>query len=46
MMPLKDTIRKILVLKIKNSSVYFNYPLEINVYEGTTANGMSWFSEA
>jgi hypothetical protein len=26
-MPLKDTIRKILVLKIKNSSVYFNYPI-------------------
>lgn len=40
-MPLKDTIRKILVLKIKNSSVYFNYPIEINVYEGSTAGGMS-----
>jgi len=40
-MPLKDTIRKILVLKIKNSSVYFNYPIEINVYEGSNAGGMS-----
>lgn len=38
-MPVKDTIRKILVLKIKNSSVYFNYPLEINVYEGSNAAG-------
>lgn len=27
LVPVKDTIRKILVLKIKNSSVYFNYPL-------------------
>lgn len=26
-MPTKDTIRKILVLKIKNSSVYFNFPM-------------------
>lgn len=40
-MPIKDTIRKILVLKIKNSSVYFNYPLEISVYEGSSASGMS-----
>ncbi len=40
-MPLKDTIRKILVLKIKNSTVYFNYPIEINVYEGSNAGGMS-----
>lgn len=40
-MPIRDTIRKILVLKIKNSSVYFNYPLEVNVYEGTNAGGMS-----
>ena len=40
--PLRDTIRKILVLKIKNSSVYFNYPLEVNVFESTNAGGMSW----
>lgn len=25
--PVKDTIRKVLVLKIKNSSVFFNFPL-------------------
>lgn len=40
-LPVKDTIRKILVLKIKNSSVYFNYPLEVNVYESTNSGGMS-----
>lgn len=26
-MPTKDTIRKVLILKIKNSSVYFNFPM-------------------
>jgi hypothetical protein len=35
--PTKDVIRKILVLKIKNSSIYFNYPLEILVFEGSAA---------
>ena len=40
-LPVRDTIRKILILKIKNSSVYFNYPVEINVYESTNAGGMS-----
>jgi hypothetical protein len=40
-LPAKDTIRKILVLRIKNSSVYFNYPLEVNVYESTNSGGMS-----
>lgn len=38
--PARDTIRKVLILKIKNSSVYFNYPIEVNVYEGSSA-GMS-----
>lgn len=38
--PVRDTIRKILLLKIKNSSVYFNFPLEVNVYEGA-AGGMN-----
>ena len=42
-LPAKDTIRKILILKIKNSSVYFNYPLEVFVFEGSNAGGMSWF---
>ncbi len=41
-LPAKDTIRKILILKIKNSSVYFNYPLEVFVFEGSNAGGMSW----
>lgn len=40
-MPARDTIRKILVLKIKNSSVFFNYPLEVVVFESSMANGMS-----
>ena len=40
-MPTRDTIRKILILKIKNSSVYFNYPLEVFVFESTHAGGMS-----
>lgn len=40
-MPVRDTIRKVLTLKIKNSSVYFNYPIEVNVYESTNAGGMS-----
>lgn len=30
--PAKDTIRKILLLKIRNSSVFFNYPLEVYVF--------------
>ena len=41
-MPVKDTIRKVLLLKIKNSSVYFNYPLEVYVFESNNnAGGMS-----
>lgn len=39
--PARDVIRKILVLKIKNSSVYFNYPIEVNVFEGINTGGMS-----
>lgn len=39
--PIRDTIRKILVLKIKNSSVYFNYPLEVNVFENMQVGGTS-----
>jgi hypothetical protein len=31
------------LLKIKNSSVYFNYPVEVTVFEGANSNGMSWF---
>ncbi len=38
--PVRDTIRKILVLKIKNSSVYYHYPIEVHVYEGKGVNNM------
>jgi hypothetical protein len=40
-MPAKDFIRKILVLKIKGSSIYYNYPIEVYVFESTNSNGMS-----
>lgn len=40
-MPAKDFIRKILVLKIKGSSIYYNYPIEVFVFESTNSNGMS-----
>jgi hypothetical protein len=40
-MPVKDYIRKILVLKIKGSSVYYNYPMEIFVFESSNNSGMS-----
>lgn len=43
-MPAKDYIRKILILKIKGSSVYYNYPMEIFVFESTNSTGMSWWS--
>ena len=41
-MPTKDTIRKILVMKIKNSTVYFNFPMEIQVFESSNNSSMSW----
>jgi hypothetical protein len=40
-MPAKDFIRKILVLKIKGSSIYYNYPIEVYVFESSNSNGMS-----
>lgn len=40
-MPARDTIRKVLVMKIKNSSMYFNYPIEVHVYEGVVG-AASW----
>lgn len=39
-MPTKDTIRKILVMKIKNSSVYFNFPIEVQVFESSNNSAM------
>lgn len=40
--PAKDYIRKILVLKIKGSSIYYNYPIEVFVFESTNSSGMAW----
>lgn len=40
-MPSRDTIRKILVLKIKNSSVFYNFPLEVHVFESSAGSTMS-----
>lgn len=40
--PAKDYIRKILVLKIKGSSIYYNYPMEIFIFESSNNSGMSW----
>jgi hypothetical protein len=40
-MPAKDYIRKILVLKIKGSSIYYNYPIEIFIFESTNSSGMA-----
>lgn len=34
-MPTTDTIRKVLVLRVKNSSLYFSYPIEVYVYESS-----------
>lgn len=42
-MPTKDTIRKILVMKIKNSTVYFNFPMEIQVFESSNNSAMGWW---
>jgi hypothetical protein len=39
--PAKDYIRKILALKIKGSSIYYNFPMEIFIFEGSNASGMS-----
>ena len=41
-LPTRDMIRKILVFKIKNSSVYYNFPIEVEIYEGAANGGMSW----
>jgi hypothetical protein len=40
-MPAKDYIRKILILKIKGSSIYYNYPIEVFVFESSNSSGMS-----
>lgn len=37
--PKTDTLRKVLILRVRNSSLYFSYPIEVYVYE--SANGSS-----
>lgn len=39
--PKTDVIRKILVLKVKNSSLYFSYPIEVYVYESLNGSSVS-----
>ena len=39
--PKTDTIRKILILKVKNSSVHYSYPIEVYVYESSSTSSMS-----
>lgn len=43
--PKTDTIRKVLILKVKNSTVYFHYPIEAYVYESSNSSAYSWFSD-
>ncbi len=42
--PKTDTIRKILILKVKNSSIHYTYPIEVYVYESTNASSISWWN--
>ena len=39
--PTRYTFRKILLLKIKNSSVYYHYPIEVHVFQSTVQSAMS-----
>jgi hypothetical protein len=39
--PKTDTIRKVLILKVKNSTVYFHYPIEAYVYESSNSSAYS-----
>lgn len=40
--PAKDYIRKILLLKIKGSTILYNYPIEVFVFEGSNSSAVSW----
>jgi hypothetical protein len=40
-MPKIDTIRKVLILKVKNSTVFYNYPIEAYVFESNSSSAMS-----
>lgn len=39
--PKTDTLRKILIFKVKNSTVFFSYPLEVFVFESSVASSAS-----
>lgn len=39
--PAKDYIRKILLLKIKGSTLYYNFPIEVHVFESAHQAGAS-----
>lgn len=41
MTPKTDTIRKVLILKVKNSTVFFHYPIEAYVYESASSSAFS-----
>lgn len=40
-LPLTETIRKVMILKVRNSSVHFSYPIEVYVYESTNSSNVS-----
>ena len=40
-MPKTDTIRKVLVLKVRNSSLFFSFPIEVFVYESGNSSSVS-----
>jgi hypothetical protein len=39
--PKTDTIRKVLILKVKNSTVYYSYPIEAYVFESSNTSSVS-----
>lgn len=40
-MPVSDIIRKVLLLKVKNSTVYFSYPIEAYIFESNSSSNVS-----
>lgn len=39
--PKTDTIRKVLIFKVKNSTVFFSYPIEVFVFESSISSSAS-----
>jgi hypothetical protein len=39
--PKTDLLRKVLILKVKNSSVCFSYPIEVFVFESNSGSSVS-----